>query len=226
MSSLYIVSTPIGNLNDMSKRAIDVLSSVKVICVEDTRVSKKLLNRYKISNKMIVYNNFNESRQCDKILDYLTQGEDVALISDAGTPCISDPGYLLVNRCRKNNINVFSVPGPSSLIAALSISGLPTDAFYFEGFLPKKKGRKTKFESLALLRHTIIIFESPMRIIKTLEDIKKYFGGERIISIHREITKMFEESYLGDINEAIDHFSSKKCKGEFVLIIAKEDYKI
>jgi len=226
MSSLYIVSTPIGNLNDMSKRAIDILSSVKVICVEDTRVSKKLLNRYKISNKMIVYNNFNESRQCDKILDYLTQGEDVALISDAGTPCISDPGYLLVNMCRKNNINVFSVPGPSSLIAALSISGLPTDAFYFEGFLPKKKGRKTKFESLKLLQHTIIIFESPMRIVKTLEDIKKYFGGERIISIHREITKMFEESYLGNINQAINHFSSKKCKGEFVLIIAKEDYKL
>ena len=226
MSSLYIVSTPIGNLNDISKRAIEVLSNVEIICVEDTRVSKKLLNRYKISNKMIVYNNFNESRQCDKILDYLTQGKDVALISDAGTPCISDPGYLLVNKCRKNNINVFSVPGPSSLIAALSISGLPTDAFYFEGFLPKKKGRKTKFESLILLQHTIIIFESPMRIIKTLEDIKKYFGGERIISIHRELTKMFEESYLGNINEAINHFSSKKCKGEFVLIIAKEGYKI
>jgi 16S rRNA (cytidine1402-2'-O)-methyltransferase len=226
MSSLYIVSTPIGNLNDISKRAIEVLSSVEIICVEDTRVSKKLLNRYKISNKMIVYNNFNESRQCDKILDYLNQGKDVALISDAGTPCISDPGYLLVNSCRKNNIDVFSVPGPSSLIAALSISGLPTDAFYFEGFLPKKKGRKTKFESLILLKHTIIIFESPMRIIKTLEDIKKYFGGERIVSIHREITKMFEESYLGNINQAIDHFSSKKCRGEFVLIIAKEDYKI
>ena len=226
MSSLYIVSTPIGNLNDISKRAIEVLSSVEIICVEDTRVSKKLLNRYKISNKMVVYNNFNESRQCDKILDYLNQGKDVALISDAGTPCISDPGYLLVNRCRKNNISVFSVLGPSSLIAALSISGLPTDAFYFECFLPKKKGRKTKFESLILLQHTIIIFESPMRIIKTLEDIKKYFGGERIISIHRELTKMFEESYLGNINEAIDHFSSKKCKGEFVLIIAKEGYKI
>ena len=226
MSSLYIVSTPIGNLNDISKRAIEVLSDVEIICVEDTRVSKKLLNRYKISNKMIVYNNFNESRQCDKILDYLNQGKDVALISDAGTPCISDPGYLLVNSCRKNNIDVFSVPGPSSLIAALSISGLPTDAFYFEGFLPKKKGRKTKFEALILLKHTIIIFESPMRIIKTLEDIKKYFGAERIVSIHREITKMFEESYLGNINQAIDHFSSKKCRGEFVLIIAKEDYKI
>jgi len=226
MSSLYIVSTPIGNLNDISKRAIEVLSSVEIICVEDTRVSKKLLNRYKISNKMIVYNNFNESRQCNKILDYLLEGKDVALISDAGTPCISDPGYLLVNKCRKNNIDVFSVPGPSSLTAALSISGLPTDAFYFEGFLPKKKGRKTKFESLVLLKYTIIIFESPMRIIKTLEDIKNYFGGERIISIHREITKMFEESYLGNIDEAIDHFSSKKCKGEFVLIIAKEDYKI
>ena len=226
MSSLYIVSTPIGNLNDISKRAIEVLSDVEIICVEDTRVSKKLLNRYKISNKMIVYNNFNESRQCDKILDYLNQGKDVALISDAGTPCISDPGYLLVNSCRKNNIDVFSVPGPSSLIAALSISGLPTDAFYFEGFLPKKKGRKTKFESLILLKHTIIIFESPMRIIKTLEDIKKYFGAERIVSIHREITEMFEESYLGNINQAIDHFSSKKCRGEFVLIIAKEDYKI
>ena len=136
--NLYIVSTPIGNLSDISNRALEILSSVKCVAVEDTRISKKLLAKYKIDNKMIVYNNFNESRQYNKIIDLLEKGDDIALVSDAGTPCISDPGYLLVNACRKKEINVFSIPGPSSAIAALSISGLPSDSFYFEGFLPKK----------------------------------------------------------------------------------------
>ena len=224
--NLYIVSTPIGNLSDISNRALEILSKVNCIAVEDTRVSKKLLNKYKIDNKMIVYNNFNESKQCDKIINLLDSENDIALITDAGTPCISDPGYLLVNKCRKKGINIFSIPGPSSAIAALSISGLPSDSFYFEGFLPKKKGRQTKFNFLNTLDCTVIIFESPKRILKTLLDIKKYMGGKRRISIHREITKMYEEAFWGSIDESIDYFSSKSCKGEFVFIVAKESYVV
>jgi len=224
--NLYIVSTPIGNLSDISNRALEILSKVNFIAVEDTRVSKKLLNKYKINNKMMVYNNFNESKQCDKIINLLDSGNDVALITDAGTPCISDPGYLLVNGCRKKEIDIFSIPGPSSAIAALSISGLPSDSFYFEGFLPKKKGRQTKFNFLNTLDCTIIIFESPKRVLKTLLDIKKYMGGERRVSIHREITKMYEESFWGSIDESIDYFSSKNCKGEFVFIVAKDSYTL
>ncbi len=224
--NLYIVSTPIGNLSDISNRALEILSSVKCVAVEDTRISKKLLAKYKIDNKMIVYNNFNESRQYNKIIDLLEKGDDIALVSDAGTPCISDPGYLLVNACRKKEINVFSIPGPSSAIAALSISGLPSDSFYFEGFLPKKKGRKTKFEFLKTLDCTVIIFESPKRVLKTLLDIDKYMGKNRRVSIHREITKMYEEVFWGTIDESINYFSNKNCKGEFVILIAKESYII
>ena len=223
---LYIVATPIGNLNDISDRAKQTLSDVKFIAAEDTRVSKKILNKYQIENQMIVYNNFNESKKLNKVLSLLKEGHDIALISDAGTPCISDPGYLIVNACRKEKINVISIPGPSSLISALSISGLPSDSFYFEGFLPKKKGRKTKFEFLSSLPSSVVIFESPKRIPKTLLDIKKYMNNERIISVHREITKVYEEAFWGSVDDAIDYFSNKTCKGEFVIIIAKEGYKI
>ncbi len=223
---LYVIGTPIGNLADISKRAIEVLSEVDLIVVEDTRVSKKILNKYDIDKKMMVYNNFNESRQCDKIIELLNDDINIGLITDAGTPCISDPGYLLVNACRKENIDVFSIPGASALTAALSISGLPTDSFYFEGFLPKKKGRKTKFELLNRLECTIVIFESPQRVVKSLIDIKKYMGTERRVSVHREITKIYEEAYWGSVEDSIDYFSNKKCKGEFIIIIAKEDYRL
>ena len=225
-AALYIVSTPIGNLSDISNRALEILSEVNLIAVEDTRISKKILNKYNINNKMIVYNNFNESKQYEKIINLLESGTNVALITDAGTPCISDPGYLLVNACRKKRIDVFSVPGPSSLISALSISGLPSDSFYFEGFLPKKKGRQTKFIFLNMLECTIIIFESPKRVLKTLLDIGKYMGLERRISIHREITKMYEEVFWGSVDESINYFSNKGCKGEFVIIVAKKNYVI
>ena len=151
--NLYIVSTPIGNLNDISNRALEIFSEVKFIAVEDTRVSKRLLNKYNINNQLIIYNTFNESKQCNKIIELLKEGDNIALITDAGTPCISDPGYLLVNACRKKEINVFSIPGASSAIASLSISGLPSDSFYFEGFLPKKKGRQTKFNFLNTLEY-------------------------------------------------------------------------
>jgi 16S rRNA (cytidine1402-2'-O)-methyltransferase len=223
---LYIVATPIGNLGDISDRAKQILSEVNLIAVEDTRISKKILKKFNIDNKMIVYNNFNESRQINKIVDSLKNGNNIALVSDAGTPCISDPGYLLVNTCRKDDIKVISIPGASSLIAALSTSGLPSDSFYFEGFLPKKKGRKTKFEFLNSLSCTVIIFESPKRVLKTLLNIKEYMGDERVISIHREMTKMYEEVFLGTIVESIEHFSNKSPKGEFVLVLAREDYKL
>ena len=223
---LYIVATPIGNLSDISDRAKQILSEVNLIAVEDTRISKKILKKFNIDNKMIVYNNFNESRQINKIVDSLKNGNNIALVSDAGTPCISDPGYLLVNTCRKDDIKVISIPGPSSLISALSTSGLPSDSFYFEGFLPKKKGRKTKFEFLNSLSCTVIIFESPKRVLKTLLNIKEYMGDERVISIHREMTKMYEEVFLGTVAESIEYFSNKSPKGEFVLVLAKEDYKL
>ncbi len=224
--TLYIVATPIGNLGDISERAKQIISKVDLLVVEDTRVSKKILTKFNIDNKMMVYNNFNESKQVNKIVDLLKEGNDLALLSDAGTPCISDPGYLLVNACRKNEIKVSSVPGPSSLISALSTSGLPSDSFYFEGFLAKKKGRKTKFEFLNTLPCTVILFESPKRVLKTLINIKEYMGAERVISIHREMTKIYEEVIFGTVEESIVFFKDKNPKGEFVLVIAKKNYAI
>ena len=224
--NLYIVATPIGNLDDTTIRSKIILENVDFIPVEDTRVTKKFLNKFDIENKLIVYNNFNEKKQIDKIYKILETGNDVALVSDAGTPCISDPGYLLVNHCRKNKVNVFTIPGASSVISALSISGLPSDSFYFEGFLPKKKGRKTKFEFLKSIPCSVIVFESPKRIIKTLADIRDYIGSQRVVSIHREMTKVYEESFIGLVQESIDFFSLKKPKGEFVIIIAKEGYSL
>ncbi len=223
---LYIVATPIGNLSDISDRAKEVLEEVNFIAAEDTRVSKKILKKFNIDNQMIVYNNFNESKQVHKIVNLLKDGNNIALVSDAGTPCISDPGYLLVNACKRENIDVTSIPGPSSLISALSTSGLPSDSFYFEGFLPKKKGRKTKFEFLNSLQCTIIIFESPKRVVKTLLSIKEFMGGDRLISIHREMTKVYEEVFLGTVSESIDYFSNKPCKGEFVFVLARENYTL
>tara|TARA_B100000614_G_scaffold228123_1_gene219683 strand:- start:2736 stop:3422 length:687 start_codon:yes stop_codon:yes gene_type:complete len=223
--SLYIVSTPIGNLDDITCRAIQVLNQVNVIAVEDTRVTKRLLSKYDIKNQMLVYNNFNESKSSKKLIHLLKNGNDVALVSDAGTPCISDPGYSLVNEARKENLNIFSVPGPCALVAALSTSGLPSDSFYFEGFLPKKKGRQTKFKFLANLECSIVIYESPNRIIKTLNDIKLFFGDERIVSVQREITKIYEQAFIGNISEVLKKFIDKKNKGEFVIIIAKESFK-
>ena len=219
---MYVVGTPIGNLDDISKRAIKILSDVDCIVLEDTRVSKKIFSHYNIQNKMIVYNNFNESRQWPKILEMLNNGDHIALISDAGTPCISDPGYLLINHCKQKDIKVFTIPGPTSAIAALSISGLPSENFYFQGFLPKKKGRKSKLEYLKKLGCTIIIFESPKRISKTLNDIKEHFSGNQMLSIHREMTKLYEDNYWGSVDDCINHFeNSSKCKGEFVMIISK-----
>tara|TARA_B100001750_G_C15255310_1_gene469900 strand:+ start:43 stop:729 length:687 start_codon:yes stop_codon:yes gene_type:complete len=224
--NLYIVSTPIGNLGDVTFRSLEILKDVDCIACEDTRVTKKLLNHYNIKSKLIIYNDINECKVMDNIVKLIVNGKNIALVSDAGTPCISDPGYRLVNNCYKNNIEVLSVPGPSSVVSALSISGLPTDSFYFSGFLPRKKGRSTKFEVLSEISSTIIIFESPYRILKTLKDIYKFMGN-RVISLCKEITKIHENVYYGYVEEIIDDLEKNtNIKGEFVILIAKEGYII
>ena len=223
---LYVVSSPIGNLGDLSYRAVDVLSSVQMIAAEDTRTTSILLKKYSINKKCISYHEKNENIKFLKIIDLLNEGLDIALISDAGTPCLSDPGYRIVNAARKSNIEVVSIPGASSITAALSISGLPSDHFYFEGFLPKKKGRKTRLEFLSSLDCSIVIFESPNRIIKTLNGISEYFGN-RAISVCREITKVYEENYFGYVDEILIRLDElSKIRGEFVLIVSKKGYKI
>tara|TARA_B100000586_G_C19951973_1_gene360054 strand:- start:19 stop:708 length:690 start_codon:yes stop_codon:yes gene_type:complete len=222
---LYVVGTPIGNLSDLTHRAEYILKSVDLIAAEDTRVSKKLLNHYDISIPLISYHDKNEKLQAEKLVGRLILGENIALISDAGTPCISDPGYRLVNLARKMKIRVITIPGPSAVTAALSISGIPTDHYYFEGFLPTKKGRRTRFELLESLSATIVIYESPLRIIRTLNDIDKYWG-KRVLSICRELTKIYEENFIGNVEEAIEYFEKSKPKGEFVIMVAKKNYQL
>jgi len=222
---LYVVGSPIGNLGDLSYRAVKILSSVDLIAAEDTRVTSILLKKYSIYKKCISYHDRNENSKFKKLIEFIKEGNNIALISDAGTPCLSDPGYRVINAARKDNLNVISIPGPSSITAALSISGLPTDHFYFEGFLPRKKGRKTRMEFLSSLECSIVMFESPNRIIKTLSDIMQYFGN-RAISICREITKVYEENYFGYINDIINGIEDVKIKGEFVIIISKDGYQI
>jgi 16S rRNA (cytidine1402-2'-O)-methyltransferase len=223
---LYVVATPIGNLGDMTRRAIDVLSDVDVIASEDTRVTRRLLSHFDIENKCVSYHDNNEQYRSEELVKSLIDGNSVALVSDAGTPCISDPGYRVVNLAKQSGIEVVSVPGPSAVTAALSISGLPTDHFFFEGFLPKKKGRQTRFQFLSSLEASIVVYESPMRIIKTLNDISTLMGDTRIVSVCREITKKFEEAFMGTIGDAIAYFSQKNPKGEFVIIIAKNGYEL
>ena len=205
---LYVVSTPIGNLKDISNRAIDVLNLVDLIAAEDTRVSGRLLKEYNIKTKKTSFFEQNEKNKLFEIIDKLKQGMNIALISDAGTPTISDPGYRLIKQAHIEKITITSIPGPSSVINALSVSGLPTDHFYFEGFLPRKKGRLTRFNFLATLPATIVIFESPLRLIKTLKDIEKYIGN-RIVCICREMTKMHEEIFRGSVWKTLNHFKSK-----------------
>ena len=224
--TLYIISTPIGNLGDITYRALEVLKNLDCLACEDTRVTKKLLNHYKINLRLISYNDINEKLMVGKLTERLNNNENIGLVSDAGTPGISDPGYRLVNACHIKNINVVSIPGASSAIASLSISGLPTDNFYFCGFLPKKKGRKTKFEFLLSIPGTIVIFESPYRVLKTLNDIYSYMGN-RVVSVCKELTKIHESVFLGNVKDIINNFDNKnKLKGEFVILISKEGYKL
>lgn len=223
---LYVVATPIGNLGDMTRRAVEVLGLVDVIASEDTRVTRRLLTHFDIENRCVSYHDKNEQYRSEELVNSLIDGNSVALVSDAGTPCISDPGYRIVNLAKQSGIEVVSVPGPSAVTAALSISGLPTDHFFFEGFLPKKKGRQTRFQFLKSLEASVVVYESPMRIIKTLNDISTFMGDIRIVSVCREITKKFEETFMGTIGDAITYFSQKNPKGEFVIVIAKDGYEL
>ena len=223
--TLYVVGTPIGNLSDLTFRAETTLKAVNLIAAEDTRTSKKLLRHYNIDTPLIAYHDNNEINQARNLVNKLNSGDSIAIISDAGTPCISDPGYRVVNLAKKERIEVITIPGPSAVTAALSVSGLPTDHFYFEGFLPPKKGRRTRFELLESLPATVVIFESPHKVLRTLRDIHNYWGN-RMISVCRELTKIYEETFLGRVTEVEAYVSKSKPKGEFVLLIAKKGYSL
>ena len=221
-SKLYIVSTPIGNLKDITYRAVEVLSSVDLIASEDTRRTKILLEHYGIRKPLIGYNDFNKVKTTPKILRKLKENSSIALVSDSGTPGISDPMYYLVKRAISEEIDIVPVPGASALLAGIVVSGLPNDRFVFEGFIPAKKGRKKRLLRLKDEIRTIILFESPHRLVKTLEDLKDFLGNRKI-SIAREITKIYEEFIRTDIDSALKLFSKKKPRGEFVLIVQGKD---
>jgi 16S rRNA (cytidine1402-2'-O)-methyltransferase len=216
---LYLVPTPIGNLKDITLRALEVLQSVDVILAEDTRTSSKLLNHYQIQKPLTPYHQHNEHKILQHLVDQMLGGKVMAVITDAGTPGISDPAFLLVRECIKNNIKVESLPGATAFVPALINSGLTTHRFTFEGFLPLKKGRHTLLTKLATEERTMIFYESPMRLVKTLEDFIQYFGSERRCSVSRELTKMFEENARGTLQETHDYFKQKTVKGEIVIVV-------
>lgn len=221
---IFIVATPIGNLSDMTYRAVETLKSVDFILCEDTRVTKILLDHFNISKPLSVVNAHNESKVIDKILERISSGESCALVSDAGTPCISDPGVRLINNIISHGIEVIGIPGPNAAIMALSISGLPTDAFVFEGFLPQKKGRQKKLQQLSEEPRTIVLYESTYRIKKLIKEINEYMPARKIV-VARELTKKFEETWRGTASEILTDFDKKIIKGEFVLIIAPLNWK-
>lgn len=219
MSKLYIVPTPIGNLEDITLRAIRILKEVDVVLAEDTRTTHKLLNHYQISTRLQSYHIFNEHQKTAEIVNRILAGETTALVSDAGTPSISDPGFMLVRACLEKEIAVECLPGPTALIPALVNSGFPSDRFCFEGFLPHKKGRKSKIAELASEARTIILYESPHRIIKALQELQLAMGNERRCSVSRELTKIHEETVRGTFSEAIEHFTKQAPRGEIVVVI-------
>ena len=218
---LFIVPTPIGNLDDITYRAIETLKHVDLVLAEDTRKSKILFKKYSITTSIKSYHINNEHKVVNTYVESLVDGKKLALVSDAGTPSISDPGFLLIRESIKKNIEIICLPGATALIPALVISGLPTERFVFEGFLPKKKGRDSRLKELSTENRTLVLYESPVRVRKTLEDLKKFFGADRRISLSREISKIYEETYRGTIGDAIIHFSNKTPKGEFVICIDK-----
>ena len=219
MAKLILVPTPIGNLEDITLRAIRILGSAQVIFAEDTRVTKRLLSHLNISNTVVSFHSQNEHRLLDRVIDKIQEVETAVLVSDAGTPGISDPGFLLVRACIEAGIPVECLPGPSAFVPALVASGLPCDKFVFEGFLPHKKGRQTKLTLLSKESRTIVLYESPHRLIKCLGQIVEYFGADRKICVCREITKFYEEFARGTAQEVLLHFQQKEVKGEIVIII-------
>ncbi len=219
MGKLFLVPTPIGNLEDMTLRGIRILKEVDVILAEDTRTSAKLLSHFDIRNKLVSHHKFNEHKTVELIARQIEDGKNVALISDAGTPGISDPGFLLVRTCVEKGIEVECLPGATALIPALVNSGFPTDRFTFEGFLPQKKGRQKKISELASETRTMIFYESPYRLIKSLEQFAEFMGTERRACVSRELSKMFEENRRGTLAELIEYFNSKPIKGEIVIVL-------
>lgn len=221
MGKLYIVPTPIGNLEDITLRAIRVLKEVDLILAEDTRTSGKLLRHYEIGTRMQSHHMHNEHKTVDALVKRLKSGvETIALISDAGTPAISDPGFLLSRACLENDIEVECLPGATAFVPALVNSGLPNDRFVFEGFLPVKKGRQTRLKLLAEETRTMIFYESPHKLIKTLTQFVEYFGVDRLVSVSRELTKLYEETIRGTAKEVLDHYTNKPPKGEIVIVVS------
>ena len=222
--TLYVVPTPIGNLADITLRALTILKEVNVILAEDTRTSGVLLKHYEISKPMQSFHNFNEHRILDALVERMQNGERMALISDAGTPGISDPGFLIIRACLQAGLTVECLPGATAFVPALVKSGLPSDRFVFEGFLPHKKGRQTAIKSLMEEPRTMIFYESPHRLIKALEQFIEYFGPDRPASVSRELTKKFEETVNGTLQEIATHFKAKEVKGEIVIVVGgKQD---
>lgn len=219
MSKLYIVPTPIGNLEDITLRALRILKEVDVILAEDTRTTGNLLKHFSIDKKMISHHLHNEHKTVEQIVERIKGGETVALVSDAGTPAISDPGFMLVRACIKNDIEVDCLPGATAFVPALVNSGLDCESFVFYGFLPQKKGRQTKLKELTLETRTMIFYESPYRLVKALEEFAQYLGNERQASVSRELSKMFEETKRGTFPELIRYFSNKTVKGEIVIVV-------
>jgi 16S rRNA (cytidine1402-2'-O)-methyltransferase len=220
MSKLFLVPTPIGNLRDITYRAVEVLGSVDLILAEDTRQARKLLDHYNITTRVQSHHMFNEHKSVEDISSKILSGIDIALISDAGTPGISDPGFLLVRTCVGKGIDVETLPGPAALIPALVNSGLPCDRFCFEGFLPAKKGRRKRLSELAEEQRTMVFYESPYRLVRTLDDLAATFGPEREACVSRELTKIFEENLRGTLNEISEHYRRNPPKGEIVISVA------
>ena len=216
---LYVVPTPIGNLEDITLRSLRVLKEVDLILAEDTRTSKKLLNHFEISTPLRSYHAHNEHAITQQLLDQLQGGTQMALISDAGTPGISDPGFLLIRACAQNEVPISCLPGPTSFVPALVASGLPCDRFHFEGFLPHKKGRQTRLQYLATLPHTFVLFESPYRLVKCLQQLAEHCGPERRACVARELTKMYEEIKTDSLANLISYFEEKGVKGEIVVVV-------
>lgn len=226
MGKLFVVPTPVGNLEDMTFRAIQVLKEADLILAEDTRTSSVLLKHFDIHNQLLSHHKFNEHQTVERMVQRIQAGENVALISDAGTPAISDPGFLMVRECVRNGIEVTCLPGATAFVPALVSSGLPDERFCFEGFLPQKKGRNTRLQGLVDETRTMIFYESPYRLVKTLTQFAEFFGAERQVSVCREISKVHEESVRGTLAEVIQYFTETEPRGEIVIVLAgKEEVK-
>lgn len=226
MSKLYLVPTPVGNLEDMTFRAVNVLKSVDCILAEDTRTSAVLMKHYGITTPLVSHHKFNEHKTSEGVAERILGGQDIALVTDAGTPGISDPGFLLVRTCVEKGVDVECLPGATAFVPALVNSGLPCERFTFEGFLPQKKGKNKKVQDLAEEERTMIFYESPFRLVKTLELFAQYFGEERQACVSREISKLHEENFRGTLRDSIEHFSQKDVKGEIVIVVEGKNRKV